>query len=350
MTKKAKVSVDINTLFMGDCLSQADKMAIAQSELFPIIAAIYNVSDKTIMCGPIAKDLNLPDRKGSLILSNSQGVPAFRLEFSEDYKKGKQISLSTIAGFSARDSEAISSCRAAYIVNSIKKGRLKSVVGNAAEDASHAIQRLMNDVIVDSLSAGFDRANSRVSMNLPEDDAIELVKMVAAGTTATSLPTANYQSIMSIYNKYKDKLNSVSDSQKRFTDFWSRNKWLMLFDPYNISNAHSVNNKKHEGGFMLLRINGARMAAAALDRLENRVVPNWHNAVESVTWYKNSPHDIDDPVIRTELLASIMMLKVHSGAKDTYPELTDATVKIYEDLGAFYRRGSWSELPVLVVE
>lgn len=349
MTKKAKIDIDL--LFTGDCISQAERMAIAQSELFPIVAAIYNATEGRIKCGPVVKNLNLPDRRGSVILSNSAGVPVFEIWYENKHGKGKQIILDTIDGFSTDHHQQITSSRAAYIFSQIKKGRMKSVVENAAVSAEGAFDKLMRRLVTDSISYGFDKSNKRVSMNVPDDDIVEMVKMVATGGTPAALPVSSYESIMNIYNQYREKLNSVSDSHMKFVEFWSRNKWLMLFDPYRMSDKNSVNDKNHEGGFLLIRINGERMAMQASLRLENQYGRlNYAQAIDSVTWYKNSPNDIEDPVIRAELLSSLMMLKVHTDSDKMYPELRDNRGKVYEDLGALVVCGDWSYLPVVVVE
>ena len=349
MTKKAKIDIDL--LFMGDCISQAEKMAIAQSELFPIVAAIYNVTEGQIKCGPVVKNLNLLDKRGSLIMSNSAGVPVFELQYENDYRKGKQISLNTFSGFSADRYRQIISSRAAYIVSQIKKGKMKSVVEDAAMSSEGALDKLIRNLVADSINHGFDKSNTRVSMNVSDDDIVEMVKMVAAGNPISSLPVSTYESIMNIYDRYREKLNSVSDSQMKFVEFWSRNKWLMLFDPYCLSDKNSANERNHEGGFLLMRINGERMAMQASLRMENQYEKsNYTKVIDSVTWYKNSPNDIEDPVIRAELLSSLMMLKVHTDSDKMYPELRDSRAKVYEDLGALVLCGNWSDLPVVVVE
>lgn len=349
MTKRAKIDIDL--LFTGDCISQAEKVAIAQSELFPIVAAIYNATEGQIKCGPVVKNLNLSERRGSVILSNSAGVPVLELQYENDYRKGKQISLNTLSGFSADHYRQIMSSRAGYIVSQIKKGKMKSVIENAAREAEGALDKLMRNLVTDSMHHGFDKSNTRVSMNVSDDDVTEMVKMVATGGTPATLPVSTYESIMNIYNQYREKLNLVSDSQMKFVEFWSRDKWLMLFDPYNMSDKNSVNDKNHEGGFLLLRINGERMAMQVSLRIENQYGRlNFAQAIDSVTWYKNSPNDIQDPVIRAELLSSLMMLKVHTDSTKMYPELRDSRAKVYEDLGALVLCGNWSDLPVVVVE
>ena len=349
MTKKAKIDIDM--LFMGDCFTQAEKAAISQSELFPIVAAIYNTTGGEIKCGPIARNLNLSDKRGSLIMSNSAGVPVFEVQYETDYRRGKLIALNTVNGFANDRTGQISSTRTAYIINQIKKGKMKSVVEDVAYRAAQSFHKLLRGVVSESIGEGFSKTKQKPNMHVPEDDVLEIVKMVATGGTPASLPVATYESIMSIYNRYREKLTASSDAEMKLIEFWSRDKWLMLFDPYCLSEKNNVNEKNHEGGFMLIRINGQRMALQVSLGLENKYADfNYAQAIDSVVWCKNSPDDIEDPAIRTELLSSLMMLKVHTDSSKMYPESQNTIVKVYEDLGAYVRCGGWYDLPVVVVE
>jgi len=347
MTKKA--TVDINTLFVANTFTTNEIITLSRSELFPVVIAAYNATGGALKCGPSSGG-------DHLLLCTDEGVPALEVGYGTDYRKGKLIALRTTGGMTPDRTNEMESSRVSYIASQIKKERGADIVNNALQHAENFYAKFIMRLINDSKDNQFSRADSRVSINLSDTDVWELTKMVAEGTGVSSLPTANYQSIVSAYHKHQERVHRMKKQSDDFTDFWSRDKWVMLIDPYKMksSTGRDLDRTKRldKGGFMLLKLSGEKMRSVVADYLirEYPSHQRWRDAVTSVGWVTGNPDAIQDPELRSALLPSLMMYKVHTANDPFLGNIDGGFIKVYTEIGAVYHEGNWAMHSALVFE
>jgi hypothetical protein len=343
MAKKA--TVDINTLFVANTFTTSEMITLSRSELFPVVIAAYNATGGALKCGPSSGG-------DHLLMCTNEGVPALEVGYGSDFRKGKQIALRTTRGMTPDRTNEIESSRVPYIVSQIKKERGADIVNNALQNAEDFYAKFIMRLINDSKDNQFSRADSRVSINLSDTDVWELTKMVAEGTGVSSLPTASYQSIVSAYHKHQERVHRMKKQSDDFTDFWSRDKWVMLIDPYNTGRDLDRTKRLDKGGFMLLKLSGERMRPVVSDYL-GRDYPShqrWRDAITPVGWVRGIPDAIQDPELRAALLPSLMMYKVHTANDPFLGSIDGGFIKVYTEIGAVYHEGNWAMVSVLVFE
>lgn len=343
MVKKA--TVDINTLFVANTFTTNEIITLSRSELFPVVIAAYNATGGALKCGPSSDGSHL-------LICTDDGMPALEVGYGLDMRRGKVIALRTTNGMTPDRTNEIESARVAYIVSQIKKERGADIVSQALHRAQEFYARLFSRIVNDCKDNTFSRADARASINLSDTDVWELTKMVAEGTGVSSLPSANYQSIVNAYHKHQERVHRMKKQSDDFIDFWSRDKWVMLIDPYNVGRDLDRTKRLDKGGFMLLKLSGEKMRSVVAEYLarEYPSYQKWQDAVTPVGWVRGTPDAIQDPELRAALLPSLMMYKVHTANDPFLGNIDGGFIKVYTEIGAVYHEGNWAMHSVLVFE
>ena len=344
-----KATVDINTLFTGDLITEHQRHHVIKSDLLPVVAAIYNASEGALKCGLVSDNLK------TLTMVNSIGVPAMYVHHKDDVRRGRVIGVGAKHGYvRTYETEDITSARASYIVGQMKKPYMKNNIESAVSGADSFCARLVRNFIDESKIFSFKNTKVPDQTDLSDESVLQMVTMIAEGRGVSSLPPASYQAIIDAYHKYQSKFSEVKAEIERFVDFWSRDKWAMLIDPYAHSDR-SLGNAEllDKYGFMLFRISGNKTKALAdafcRDKysLDDR---DYKPAIERVGYFQGNPESIQDPELRASLLPSLMMFKVHSADDGFLTPVASTYHRVYDKIGAMYYEGSWHALPYLVFE
>ena len=344
-----KATVDINTLFTGDLITEHQRHYVIKSDLLPVVAAIYNASEGALKCGLVNDSLN------TLTMVNSTGTPAMYVRHQDDVRRGRVITTGIMFGYvRCLETPDITSARASYIVGQIKKPYMKNRIESAVIAADSFCARLLRNFIDESKRISFKNTKVPDQTDLSDESVLQVVTMIAEGRGVSSLPPASYQAIIDAYHKYQSKFSEVKAEIERFVDFWSRDKWAMLIDPYahydgSSGNAELLN--KH--GFMLFRISGNKTKALADALCRDKSLfdcNDFKSAIEQVGYFRGNPESIQDPELRASLLPSLMMFKVHSADDGFLTPVASMYHRVYDKIGAIYYEGSWNAVPYLVFE
>jgi len=345
MAKKA--TVDINTLFTGDLITDQQRHHVIKSDLLPVVAAIYNASEGALKCGLVSDSMDM------LTMVNSTGVPAMYVRHMDDVRRGRVIAVGSKLGYvRTLEAQDITSARASYIVGQIKKPYMEDSIKSATIAADNYCGHLVRRSIDDSKSHFKDTYLSDRT-DLSDESILQMITMIAEGKGVSSLPSASYQSIIDAYNTYQSKFSEVKAEIDRFVDFWSRDKWVMLIDPYNFSDRSLPAELLDKQGFMLFRVSGNKTKALAAAYCSDKFSlddKDYTQAIEQVGYFRGSPESIQDPELRASLLTSLMMFKVHSSNDGFLTPIDSTYYRVYDKIGAIYFEGSWHLAPYLVFE
>lgn len=346
MAKKA--TVDINTLFTGDLITEQQRHHVIKSDLLPVVAAIYNASEGALKCGLFSDSHNM------LTMVNSTGVPAIYIRHKDDVRRGRVIAVGSKLGYvRSLETEDITSARASYIVGQIKKPYMKNSIESATIAADNFCGHLVRSFIGDSKSHSFKNTYLSDQTDLSNESILQMVTMIAEGKGVSSLPPTSYQSIIDAYHKHQSKFSEVKAEVDRFVDFWSRDKWVMLLDPYNFSERLTNSELLDKHGFMLFRVSGGKTKALADVYCSDKYSlddKDYKPAIEKIGYFRGNPETIQDPELRSSLLPSLMMFKVHSANDGFLTPIESTYYRVYDKIGAMYYEGSWHAAPYLVFE
>lgn len=344
-----KATIDINTLFTGDLITEHQRHYVIKSDLLPVVAAIYNASEGALKCGLVSDSLN------TLTMVNSTGIPAMYVRHQDDVRRGRVITTGIMFGYvRCLEPPDITSARASYIVGQIKKPYMKDRIESAVIAANNFCGNLVKSFIGHSKAEVFKYTNVSARTDLSDESVLQMVTMIAEGKGVSSLPPTEYQSIIDAYHKYQSKFSEAKAEMERFVDFWSRDKWAMLIDPHAYSDRSMGNAElldKH--GFMLFRISGNKTKALADALCRDKSLFDCNDcksAIEQVGYFRGNPESIQDPELRASLLPSLMMFKVHSADDGFLTPIPSKYHRVYDKIGAIYYEGSWASIPYLVFE
>lgn len=347
MAKKA--TIDINTLFTGDLITDQQRHHVIKSDLLPVVAAIYNASEGALKCGLVS------DNMKTLTMVNSIGIPAMYVHHKDDVRRGRVIGVGVKHGYvRSWETEDITSSRASYIVGQIKKPYMRNSIESSVIAANNFCGRLVRNFIDETKSFAFKHTSVSARTDLSDESVLQMVTMIAEGKGVSSLPPAEYQSIIDAYHKYQSKFNEANAEIERFVDFWSRDKWVMLIDPYSHSDRSLGNAElldKH--GFMLFRMSGSKTKALADAFCRDKYLLDCNDygpAIEKVGYFRGNPEAVQDPELRASLLPSLMMFKVHTADDGFLAAVPSTYHRVYDKIGAVYFEGSWNAVPYLVFE
>jgi hypothetical protein len=322
---RTKIKFSVNDLFLDGQHTPAEKQYLVRSPLFPVMATIYNTTDKAVRIGRLLCDQSVTD-PAQMVMSALITTPEGFVVGKVKYHRGDFQYLSTSDGVSDPvSSPLITTTSSNYLRAKLGKDSdhvavrwLRQGVNCATNCVADNI-RTVADMAVDKAFGESVSCKPYVEFNSGITTFLSEVAMGAA--VMTQMPSDMRQVFEDKYKKYEDRKNKFKASIDKAKSFFDQEKWVLALD---------IN-----GGVILGAI-APHGAIAALDSYEiDGSLPyaksGYANYTMQPKWYPN--YEAIPEAYRSQVDYALMMLKVHKNSQNLFPDVGGVN-QLWMDIGA----------------
>lgn len=342
---------EIKQYFMNDMSTQLQREALMKSEAWQIVVAAINTSPGEVLVGPITMssgnthpvDVTFVTPSGFNIAMLSMGK-RFEIYLANDPTL-------EVRGWSAD----MKSTRAAYIASKLRKRPDK----NGTEAEQHGLYNMFvshiykakkapNSIVKEAIEKAFNRlfkgqTDHSLEIDMNRECSTALARIYMGDMNRNEMPSHMVSALTQAFKKYTDLRDNLNESLQSLRDFFSCNKWIVIFN----NEAEKPETKPMWIGGV-----GNQPALAALNeyvkesRLPEQSAFSYAEVIEPFKWYK-SYEDVPEE-LRSQLDVELMMYKVHRGRDSLLPNRTefDHRTMLWQEGGAvcWYNFGEKSVL------
>jgi hypothetical protein len=324
---KAKIKFNTDDLFLEGQHSLTDKQNFLRSPLFPVVATMYNTTDRKIRVGHVVSNqVSTSADPKSTIMSAMITTPEGFMVGKVRYNRGTFDFATVSDGVTDPSSNIlISTASANYLRAKLSKTSdhvAASWLRRVADDAIHCVSNVIRSISDIAVDRAYGKSISGRPMIRYDDDTTTFLSNVVMGkTTMLQMPAEMRQVFDKKYDEYTISNNKFEEAIEKVKNFFDQGKWVLINE---VNNGVILGAITPDGAISGLDI------YKSLNGLPHGGAHNFAPFSLRPKWYPS--YDAIPEEYRRELDYGLMMLKVHRNADST---ATDPNVHdIWMDIGA----------------
>jgi hypothetical protein len=332
---KAKIKFNTDDLFLEGQHSFMEKQNFIRSPLFPIVATMYNTTERKIRVGhivssQISTSADPKETVMSALLTTPEGFVVGKIRCN----RGTFDYSATSDGVSAPSSNIlISSTSANYLRLKLSKNSdhvAASWLRRGATDAICCISNVIRSITDTAVDRAYGRSVSNRPMVEYDADIITFLSNVVMGkATMLQMPAEMRQIFESKYRDYMLNNNKFEEAIEKAKSFFDQGKWVLIREVNNGVILGAIIPDGAVAGLDIYKIGDSLPHGECHDFARFSVMPKWYSCYDAI------PEEY-----RRELDYALMMLKVHRNADSLTPNDERG---IWMDVGA----ANWGKVTIL---
>ena len=332
---KAKIKFNTDDLFLEGQHSFMGKQNFIRSPLFPIVATMYNTTERKIRVGHIVSNqistsADPKETVMSALLTTPEGFMVGKVRCN----RGVFDFLATSDGVSAPSSNVlISSTSANYLKVKLSKNSdhvAASWLRRTSTDAICCISNVIRSITDTAVDRAYGRSvSSRPMVEYDSDITTFLSNVVMGRATMLQMPAEMRQIFESKYRDYTLNNNKFEEAIEKAKSFFDQGKWVLIREVNNGVILGAIIPDGAVAGLDIYKIGNSLPNGECHDFARFSVMPKWYSCYDAI------PEEY-----RRELDYALMMLKVHRNADSLTPNDERG---IWMDIGA----ANWGKIMIL---
>lgn len=315
---RIKTKFNTDDLFLEGQHSSTEKQDFIQSPLFPIVATMYNTTDRAIRVGHITKN----DTFCSALITSVEGFVVGKIRFNRsnsfDYS-------STSNGTTEPSSNVlVSSTSANYIRAKLSKNSdhvAASWLRRNAIDAPRCVSNTIRNIADSVVDRAFGKSLScRPYIEFSSEITTFLSDVVMNKKTMSEMSADMRQSFDAKYSQYEESCNKFNAAIDKAKTFFDQDKWVLVRDVNRGVILCAITPDNTVAALDIYKLGDGLPHDHKYDYANYSIKPKWYPCYDAI------PEEY-----RRELDYSLMMLKVHTRSNSMIPEDPQG---IWMDIGA----------------
>lgn len=323
---KARIKFNTDDLFLEGQHSFMEKQSFLRSPLFPIVATMYNTTDRKIRVGQILSNQvsTNGDPKDTImyaLITTPEGFVVGKIRCN----RGTFDYSATSDGVSTPSSNVlISSTSANYLRAKLSKTSdhvAASWLRRGATEAICCVSNALRSISDSAVDKAYGRSvSNRPMVSYDSSTTTFLSNVVMGKTTMLQMPADMRQIFDMKYREYEESNSKFSEAVEKTKSFFDQGKWVLIRDVNNGVILGAITPDGAVAGLDAYLYGEGLPHGECHDFARFSLMPKWYPSYDAI------PDEY-----RRELDYSLMMLRVHINS-DTIP--THEGRSIWMDIGA----------------
>lgn len=333
---KARIKFNTDDLFLEGQHSFIEKQSFIRSPLFPIVATMYNTTERKIRVGHIVNNqLSTSADPKETIMSALLTTPEGFMVGKVRCNRGTFDFSATSDGVSEPSSNVlISSTSANYLRTKLSKNSDHVAVSwltRTSTDAIRAVSNVLRSISDTLVDKAYGRSvSSRPTVEYNSDITTFLSNVVMGKTTMLQMPADMRQTFDSKYNDYTINNNKFEEAIEKTKTFFDQGKWVLINEVNRGVILGAIFPDGAVAGLDIYKWGDSLPHGETHDFAPFSLMPKWYPRYDAI------PEEY-----RRELDYALMMLKVHRNADSLIPQADHRN--IWMDIGA----ANWGKVMIL---